>query len=278
MTQQCSTTGYLIPRRDDHVSIHLDAVPGMRRASAHRWRWTVGSFEADVTIEPGDSINVSVDRTTSLDNLAALQANRNLPGNLRHARVERRSFLCADTQLNGAGHLLETFEGLRTGLHSATKCQPFHDVRERLSAIAVQTAIESCRWPEGDIVALDDAWEFRARLRGEAASVRASIDGADLRVHRHLMGGLNDGPNLDAVCAQALGINARLRHARLAWDGGAVVAESRLHAGQLTPAWLETAVWAVAVACRHSEFILNVLAEDNDVAADFVATFLLEKA
>lgn len=277
MTQPLSTFDFLASDRGDHLRSYLDDVPGMKFVSEHKWHWSVGEFGANVVIEPRDQIHVAIDVANPPAEFAALEANRALPGNLRYATHEGQSQLCADTQLNGAGHLFRTFDNLNTGVTSALgQNQPPEDGKP-LAAADVQSAIASCRWPEGMIVQLDDAWEFRTRLRGDATPVRATIDRAELRIYRRVVRNLGKKPNRRAICAQALRFNKQLRHARLSVVDGTVVAESRLYGEQLAPAWLETAAWAVAVACRHTEVVLNILAENDDVADDYAAMFLGEK-
>jgi hypothetical protein len=277
MTQQLSAFDFLATDRGDHLRSRLDDVPGMKFVSEHKWHWTVGECGADVVVEPGDQIHIAIGVANPPAELAALEANRTLPGNLRYATNKGQSQLCADTQLNGAGHLFRTFDDLQTGVLLALgQNLPPEDVKP-LAAADVQTAIATCRWPEGMIVQLDNAWEFRTRLRGDATPVRATIDRTELRIYRRVVRNLGKKPNLRAICAQALQFNKQLRHARLSMVDGAVVAESHLHGEQLAPAWLETAAWAVAVACRHTEVVLNILAENDDVADDYATMFLGEK-
>jgi hypothetical protein len=273
MTQPISTIDFLAAARGDRAQRHLEKVPGMKFVCGHKCHWTVGEFDADVVIEPGDVIHVALDVANPPSDVAALNANCLLPGNLRFARCQHRPLLLADTQLDGVGHLLRTFDDLSAGLRSALGHVSAAGDREPLAAADVRSAIESCGWPEESILQLDEAWEFRTRLRGDATPVRAVIDGAEIRMSRRVVADIGEGHTRDAICAQALRFNKQLRYARLAIADGAVVAESRLHGKQLTPAWLETAAWAVAVACRHTEVVLNILAENDEVAADYVATF-----
>ncbi len=276
MTQPTSKIAYLVADRGNSLRRHLEKVPGMKSVAGHKWGWTVGERAADVIVESGEAISVSLDVADGPSNGAALEANRHLPGNLRYATGRRRSRLVADTQLDGEVHLLRTFDELKGGiLFALGHDRPFGG-HKHLTSEDVHSAIAASRWPDGDIVQLDNAWEFSARLRGNATPVRAVIDGTELCMYRRVVADMGAGLTRDAVGAQALRFNDRLRHARLAAIDGAVVAESRLHCEQLTSAWLETAVWAVAVACRHTEVVLNILAEDHDIAGEYTAMFLRE--
>jgi hypothetical protein len=276
MAQQISKIDDLIDGSVAPLRRHLDEVPGMEAVAWHKWQWKTDEFAAEVAIEPGSAIRLSHEVATPPATFAALETNARLPGNLRYATCQHGSILTADTQLDGEAHLLTTFDRLRKGLRVALEREsPLVD--DVLAAADIRAAIAACRWPEGNIVELDTAWEFPVRLRGDATPVRAAIDGAELRMYRTVVTGVREGRNRDATSAQALRFNNHLRHARLAALGGDIVAESRLHAEQLTPTWLETAAWAVAVACRHTEAILNILAENDNVAADYAAAFLGEE-
>ena len=277
MTPSLSKMDYLVADRGNRLQRQLDKLPGIESVSAHQWHWMVNDFDVDVIVEPGAAMQIRLDVAELPPPAESLHANRNLPGNLRYATCERRSLLLADTQLDGDSHLLRTFSELKAGLLLTLGHELMPEASGSLTADEVRTAIAACRWPEGSIVHLDGAWEFRPRLRGDVTPVRAVIDRGELRVYRTVVADHGKGLRRDAVCAQALRFNRQVRHARLSVVDGAVVAESRLHGEQLTPAWLETAAWAVAVACRHTEAVLNILAENDDVAHDYVALLLRGK-
>ena len=77
-----------------------------------------------------------------------------------------------------------------------------------------------------------------------------------------------------ACLDMALFCNARIRGARLAVHNNSLVAESRLHSGQITAEWLTDAARSVAAACHSTAPLLHVLADHSEAADAYCAYFL----
>jgi hypothetical protein len=251
----------------------VDDMPGMKSVSGHEWHWTIDGNLANVFVEADGTIRVALPVPGPMSRPAAMEANRDLPGNLRFAGPGG-AMLVADTLLNGRAHLLRSFAELEVGMLLALgrNSQPIDG--EALTDEQVSAAIAGGSWREGDVVELANGWELRPRVRGCATAVQATIEKTELWIFRRIIAELSTSTSYECLCAQALRFNEQLRHARLTVRDGALIAESRLHGEQITSTWIETAAWAVAVACRHTEDILCILAEDAQVADAYAAMFL----
>jgi hypothetical protein len=182
--------------------------------------------------------------------------------------------LVADTLVDGHAHLPASFRQLKTGVSLALGGDPKPLVGKPLVREQVLAAIVDVKWPDESVIELASGWELRPRVRGSATAVQVTIEKAELRIFREMAAQLRNEATRNSVCEQALRFNTQLRHARLAVRDGKLFAESRLHAEQLTATWIETAARAVAVACRHTEDILCVLADDADLSGTYAELFL----
>ena len=106
-----------------------------------------------------------------------------------------------------------------------------------------------------------------------AVPVQIAIEGRLLRFSRTAVAELPEGASALAVADQALRFNGQLRQARLALAGSRLVVESRLHDGQLKPAWMARASHAVACGWQYVRPPLCILTEQEDVAASYAAMF-----
>ena len=252
----------------------LEGVRNMKSVSAHRWQWAIDGHVANVIAEADGSIRIALQLPEPLPGPAAIAVNYQLPGNLRFAARGRTSMLVADTLVDGHAHLPRSFAELRAGLSLALGGDPEPIAGQSLVHEQVSAAIADGNWPEGSVIEQPGDWEFRPCVRGCATPVQATIDKTELRIFRPIVADMGTETTYDSICAQALRFNDQLRHARLAVRDGTLFVESRLHVEQLTAAWLETAAWAVAVACRHTQDTLCVLREHADVAKLYAELFL----
>jgi len=257
----------------DRLRWLVEKIPGMVPTTSHRWQWSFQGYVAEVNVEPGDTIRILLDVPNPPQQNVALTVNRDLPGNLRFAQRARRFALLADTQLDGEMHLPRSFDAVKSGLLLALAGRQCEKSPQPLAAEDVQSAIDACQWPEDQVVQLENAWEFRPRLHGDATPVQVAVDGDQLRLFRTVVSNFGSAIEQEAVADQALRFNDQLRHARLAVAGDALVAEARLHGEQLTPTWLEAASRAVAVAGLFTEEVLNILADNGEIAEFFTAMF-----
>jgi hypothetical protein len=258
---------------DGHGSV-LGNVPGLKPEPDNTWRWATVQHTAQVVAAADGAVRVSLDVAEPPPATVAVEVNSRLPGNLRFAARANHSLLLADTLLDGHAHLPRTFERLIAGISLAVSGDPALCPAEPLASEQVSAAIEDVDWLEETVIELKDGWEFRPRVRGCAIPVSASIDKSELRLYRPVVTGLGQFVSYDSLCAQALRFNRQFKHARLAMNNGTLFAEARLHSEQLTPLWLETAAWAVAVVDRHTRDILAVLNDNKEVADWYAESFL----
>jgi hypothetical protein len=252
----------------------LDNVPGLKPESGNKWRWATVQHSAQVVAEPDGAIRVSLDVTEPPPATVAAEINSRLPSNLRFAARASRSLLLADTLVDGHAHLPITLEKLIAGITVAVGGDPATCPAEPLAPEQVSAAMKDADWLDETVIELADGWEFRPRVRGCAIPVNASIDKTELRVFRPVVTELGASVSFDSLCAQALRFNGQLKHARLAMSNGTLFAEARLHSEQLTPQWLETAAWAVAVAHWRTRDILAVLNDSKEIADWYAESFL----
>ncbi len=253
----------------------LSKVRGLTLGNGYEGKFTAGLCSASLRIEPGDCLRVVHDVEGPPPPRQALETNSHLPGNVRFAATGGRMIVVADTRLDGEMHLTGSFREIGEGLCSALQ-RPGRPRPCRTKAITsanVQDALDKAGLEEGSVVRLDDGWELRPRIRGEAMAVRLTIERHDLRISRVVVTGCLSA-NERAVAFQALCFNARLRHARLACSGDTVAAETRLHTGLIDPTWLAHAARAVVTAAHHSRTTLEILASRTEVARHFERMFL----
>jgi hypothetical protein len=250
----------------DSLGHWVDKVAGMESVSTYQWRLSTGKVNADVHIDPGGNLRIAQRVSDPPSARIALEKSHDLPGNLRYASRGRHAYLVADTHLDGAAHMGQSFTEIKAGLRFALGERSALIRAEPLTPETVSEVLSASGWPEETVVERDAGWELRPRLRGEATPVQAMIVGGSLRIYRTVVRDLDKLWCIDPTCSEALRFNDRLRLARLAWVDGAIMAETGLHHGQLSPSWLETAARSVAVVSRHTELVLGVLAESREVA------------
>lgn len=253
----------------------LSKIPGLTMKNGYEGRFTAGPYSGSLLIEPGDCLRVVHEVEDPPPPRQALKTNFQLPGNVRFAVVGGRMTVMADTRLDGELHLTGSFreisEGFRGALQSSWR--PRRRRAEVITPENVQDALDKAGLEEEAVVRLDNGWELRPRIRGEAMAVRLAIEGHDLRLSRVVVTGCLSASE-PAVAFHALCFNARLRHARLACSGDTVAAETRLHAGLIDPTWLTHAARAVVTAAHHSRTTLEILASQTEVARYFERMFL----
>jgi hypothetical protein len=262
--------------RFDPWSRCVDKVAGLEPVSTHQWRLTAGKTRADVRIDPGGNLRIAGRVPVPPSARSALETSHDLPGNLRYATRGRHAFLVADTHLDGATHLARSFTEIKAGLRFALGDGSAPISAEPLTPETLSEVLSAGAWPEESIVERGAGWELRPRLHGEATPVQAVVDGGSLRIYQTVVRDLAKPWGVAPACFEALRFNDRLRLARLVWIDGAIAAETRLHRGQLSPSWLETAARAVAVAGRHTKLVLGVLAENREVAELYAGILLPE--
>ena len=261
---------------DAHTHRALGKVRGVRLTGPSDGLLTVGDHAARVQVEANDAIRVSLSATRPSSSMSALQVTHDLPGNTRFALNGQDGRLFADTQLDGELHMTETFGNIRAGLLTALGSRKKN--RRRATPVTrelVQEALERMPWDGQGVVEQEDGWELRPRVEGEPTPVRMTIESASLRLFRVVLRSL-PGPEqkaAGAVADQALRFNSRLRHARLSVCDGQLVAEAHLHGGLIDSAWLATTAFAVAVASRHVQTTLRILAEQPEVAELYTVMF-----
>ena len=257
----------------------LGATAALALEDSYRARLKCGRLTARVFFEADDWIRVllSVDGAAAArPGLEALQLNRDLAGNARFSGSSRDRVVLADTMLNGADHLPESFDEIRESLQRATAsrsktCRE----RSRVDAERVQEALTELPWGEDGVVELEDSWELRPPMDGAPTVVRMTAKDDGLRLRHGVLQSLPDGDSDAAVVEQSLRFNTELRLSRLACDGDELVAESLLHGGQVEAKWIAVAARAVAASYRHCQPRLTLLSEDPGVArcyADFLLT------
>jgi len=260
-------------RRSDALESHLEKLRGMKFDSEHRWRWTIAGDVADVSVEADGAIRIALVVPDPMPLSAAMAANHALPGNLRFAGP-RGSMLAADTFVDGRAHLPRSFADLEVGILLALGHCPHSFSDKSPTNEQVSAAIGGGNWRDGSVVEMASGWELRPRVRGCATAVHATIEKTELRICRRIVAAQNTSSSYECLCAQALRFNEHLRHARLTVREGALFAESCLHGEQISPTWIETAAWAVAVACRYTEDVFCILTEDAEVVDLYAAVFL----
>ncbi|MBN1852633.1 MAG: hypothetical protein JW829_07905 [Pirellulales bacterium] len=253
----------------------LSKIRGLTLENGYQGTFKVGSHAARLRIEPGDCLRVHHEVEDPPPPHVALEANYQLPGNVRFAASGGQTAVVADTRLDGELHLAGSFREIREGLRDALQMhrKPHLHRNGVITPGQVQAALDGAGLDEEAIVRLDNGWEVRMRIRGESRAVRLVIEGRNLRISRVVVPSCHE-TNHRAVACQALFFNARLRHARLARHKDTVVADTCLHSGLIDSIWLVHACRAVATAAFYCGTILEILASQPDVARSFENMFL----
>jgi len=263
----------------------LRAAAGLDLLAPHRGSLRIGELQADVRIDGGDLLRVrlplkSPDRAPRL-----LERQRELPGNVRFARTRDGLALLAETWVDGAAHVPRSLGEIAQGFAVAVdegcpkpaRTHPAHANpcgESQVSGQALRAALAGLGWGEDAVVALDQGWQLRPRAGGNPIAVRLEASDEGLWLWRRVLERVPAEVGAAAVSDLALRLNARLRLVRLTLAGGALVAESRAHAGLVTPAWIALLARAVAAAYQHVRAPLETLAENPRVADGYVRCFL----
>jgi hypothetical protein len=263
-------------RRD--VVKALSKVGGVDFSGGYRGTVALGGAVAELELAADSGIRIRADFPLPLSPANALEATSTFPGNLRFARDRGCGELVADTLVDGEAHLPHTLGAIRGAITRALKGEigPEDD----LSALpadrdVVRKALTDLPWAKDGVVEQDNSWELRPRLRGEAVPVAMALVSGGLCLSRTVLHCLPEASTTAAraVSDQAVRINARLRHARLAVRNGRLIAEARLGPGQVRSDWLDSTARAVAVTARHAVTPLRLLASQAAVANTYVAIF-----
>jgi len=249
---------------------------GVEMHDGYTGRLSAGGVEVRLRIEHEDLVHLAAPVREPPAPAEAMSLNHALPGNLRFARVFQATRLLADTQVDGATHLGATFREFKEGLALAfgQETQAGKTVSAEAAKTHIEAAVARLNWGEDRLAKRDEGWEFRVRTRGEMQVVGAAAShGADLHFLVPIL--VVEPGNRAVLAGAALQLNAELRLARYALAGDELVAESRLHAGILGPAWLAAAARAVAVAARHARR-LRLLAECPHVQEWYERIFPLQ--
>ncbi|NUQ63743.1 MAG: hypothetical protein HUU20_14795 [Pirellulales bacterium] len=252
--------------RGDHLRKLLHQAAGISLDTDHEGEWETAGGTAAVRLEPCDRIGVWLPMAGRPRFEDVLEITHSLPGNLRYAVVAGQLGLLADTRLDGEAHLGATLKWIDAGLGRASgKTAAEGRATEPLDRDRAKRSLADAAGAEEELIDYRGGWEFGRRVCGEPVTLRAAVEDAELRVFREIL------PAIPAATAgpvhwQTLHYNGRLRHARLALDGPALVAETRLHAGLLRAEWVAMALDAVAVAVRHVLLPLRILSEQEEVA------------
>jgi len=250
----------------------FDAVPGLELIDAHRGVFESAGVAFDVRIEAADRIRLQAPAGARISAEEALRANGGLVGNLRYARVGGELALVADTQLDGAEHLVDTLEGLAAGVKCARDGAASPEPGPSPEPLQVESAVADLGWAEEAIVRHADSWELRPRILGAAAPTRVELEAGGLRVRRVTLRSVPAaGDRARAVAELALQWNARLRLARISLEGPALSVESRLRTELVSPHWIGELARAVASGSSQCRLPLTLLAAQERAAECFLA-------
>jgi hypothetical protein len=241
-----------------------------------RWQLDLGTGVAEICLAPDGTLCFRAEAAAPPDCLAALQASSLLPGNVRHARDPLRRLIVADTQVNGARHLPQTLQVVRTGICQALGMNPGMPmgVDRAIERGELERALGQLSWSAEGVVEREDGWELRPRLRGDAVPVRVTLEPTVVSLTRHVLTlSARNAKAVQAIADQAVRCNDQLRHARLVVRADAVIAETRLHRELIDTPWLDQAARAVAHAARLAATRLDILAAEPRVVELYIAAF-----
>jgi hypothetical protein len=251
----------------------MSSMTGLKLTSAYEGTLAIGSALASVTLET-DLLHARLPLDTAASPWERLAASHNLPTNLRHALVDQQPVVLGDAPLD-AQSLAENLQQFAAGFRLALGKRPrASSAAEPLTPEHVEAALRRADIAPEDIVRHEGAWHLHARLAGEATPLVAAIDGQDLVIARKLIALAADDPAHDCVALHALRTNGRLRHCRLAYSAGHVVAEVRLPAALVSGDAIAHCVRGVVIAARHVQPSIEILSRGGDAAALFRRLFV----
>ncbi|REJ86817.1 MAG: hypothetical protein DWQ34_26405 [Planctomycetota bacterium] len=253
---------------------------GVQMQSAHVGELKTSHFKATVTLEADDTVRIraAFGSDIPVSDSAALEASASLPGNARFAMGRHRAQLAAETRLNGVAHLPESLREIRRSFSRMLGRRVRHTKKEpedRLSpAVAVKAAIDESGWDEDRAIETDAGWELRPRLNGQAVPVELVLDVENVHLRRTIINEMPSGNAVSAVAHQALSMNDRLRGCRLAVLDRRLVAECTLRPSLINIEWLIWSSTTVAAAARSVGPEIRLLAENADIARQYLKMFL----
>lgn len=252
----------------------LAKIDGLAMDTGYSGQYVRGPVAASVRIEGGGFIDVRQRVSAPPPAVEAIAAHAALAGNVRFAVVAGQTSLVADTWLDGHAHLAASLGEIGDSFQQVID-RSWRSPRraECVNPDRVAEALRQPPWDAESVVRLDDGWELRPRLHGEAAPLRLSIETTRVRLAREVLSDCPD-EHRPAVAMQSLFGNGQWRFARLSLHGRAIVAETSLHAGLIDPVWLAHAARAVAVAAVRCQPTLEILARQPDAAYAFSRMFL----
>lgn len=260
--------------RQDRLQRALSSTAGLHLDDGYRGRLKCGRHQARVLFESGEWVRVSLHVENGCTAREALEANRFLAGNVRFGGSSPEPVVLADTRLDGTAHLPQSFAEIRDSVHRATArrlgaCEEKGSIDPK----TIEAALERLGWGKESVVKLEGQWEIRPPSSDLALPLRVSPEGAHVCIRRTIVKSMPDGDRARALSEQAMRFNGELRLARLALLGGELVAESRLHGGQVDSGWIALAARAVVAAFDHCHRRLKILSEDARVARCYVRLF-----
>lgn len=251
----------------------LRNLPSVTWSNTFQGSLQMGDLCAHLTFEQGDCLTFRLPLEETAPPLLALAWQRDVAGNGRHALVAERRVAMADTQLDGVAHLLRSVDEIAAGLQSIAKGLPL-SVPQEAPLVDLSSAIDGLPYAAEDVVRLDKAFELRVRVQGKLTPVRVTPEFESARIHRVVLNEVPEGEAAEAIAHEALRMNAALRLARLSIRQGQLIAETCLHAGQLSSAWIQKGAEAVAVAAHCAHTPLTMLAHNSALVECYAALWL----
>lgn len=248
------------------------AVPRFKWVAADRAHISMNDRNASVRFDAAGDLRFTVPVDARFDPNTALDFNRDLPGNLRLALDRRRLQLVADMRDDIPDMLHVTAADAQAVLDGSKPHQePSVDGWDKGT---VNELLHKLSRDEDSLLELQDGWEYRPRVAGQAVAVKLNLHGGHLRCHRAVIQVRADqGVIQRAAAIEALRFNARVKHARLARVGERLIAETWLRRCFLDADSFSVALRAVAVVERRVHAALAILVHDEQVAAHYSSLF-----
>ena len=267
----------LLRGRGRAVRDTLHKMPAVTWRNAFEGSLCVGGGSAELKLEHGEWLAFCLPLAEPAAPLAALSAQRAASGNVRQAILAGRRVAMAETQLDGVVHLPRSVAEIAAGLKSLADGTPLASPTDKPLA-DLTDAIDGLAYSADDIVRIDKVFELRLRVQGKLSPVRVSPEVESARIERVVLDELPAGKAAEAIAYEALRINATLRLARLSIRRGQLIAETRLHAQQLSATWLQKGAEAVAVAAHYAHTPLTMLARNPALVECYGDLFLSRTA
>ena len=255
----------------------LQKMPGVTWDNGFEGALCVGAGAAELKLEHGEWLAFRLPLAEPSTPLEAVSEHRAASGNVRHAIFARRRVAMAETQLDGVVHLPHSVAGIAAGLRSLAEGLPLASPTDKPLA-DLTDAIAGLPYGADDIVRIDKVFELRLRVQGKLSPVRVSPEVESARIERVVLDELPAGKAAEAIAYEALRINSALRLARLSIRRGQLIAETRLHAQQLSATWIQMGAVAVAVAAHYAHTPLTMLARNPALVECYAELFLSRTA